>query len=153
MVHKREGSGWQGVDRQVYKDEPGTWEGVSRFTFSPTALTQFEMRFFEVEAGGYTSLEEHEHEHCVFIVSGRGEVWLEEKWQELAPGDFVQVKGWQTHQFKASPTESLGFVCVVDRVRDRPQVKSSCDLPATSFTEPPKTARKGGKKPTKPSGK
>lgn len=129
MVYKRNENGWAGIERQVYKDEPGTWEGVSRFTFSPDALTQFEMRYFEITPGGYTSREEHEHEHCVVVVSGRGEVWLDGEWQSIGQDDYVQVRGWQMHQFRASEDSPLGFICVVDRVRDRPQLASSCDLP------------------------
>ncbi len=132
MVHKRTKEGWEGIPAQQYKDQPGTWMGVSRFTFEPLASTDFEMRYFEIEPEGYTSLEEHEHEHCVFVISGHGEVWLDQIWQPIAVSDFVYVAPWQKHQFRNSGNVPFGFVCVVDRVRDRPQVSSSCDLPDPS---------------------
>jgi len=33
----------------------------------------FEMRYFELQKGGKTSLDEHPHEHEVFILKGKGE--------------------------------------------------------------------------------
>ncbi|MBI2536308.1 MAG: cupin domain-containing protein, partial [Gemmatimonadetes bacterium] len=40
----------------------------------------------------------------------------------ITPYDCVYVAPGTTHQFRATGTEPLGFLCMVDRVRDRPQV-------------------------------
>lgn len=127
MINKRTESGWEGVEEQDYKDQTGSWKAVKRFTFAQDASTGFEMRCFEIGPGGYSTLEEHEHEHCVMVLAGQGEVFLGDQWHSIGEGDFVHVPAWTIHQFKSSADQSLQFICVVDRVRDRPKNASSCD--------------------------
>ncbi|RMF21021.1 MAG: cupin domain-containing protein, partial [Deltaproteobacteria bacterium] len=83
---------------------------------------------FEVAPGGYSSLERHEHPHAVVIVSGRGSVILDDEVSELAPLDCVYVAPGTLHQFRAALDEPLGFLCIVDRERDRPVAASPKDV-------------------------
>ncbi|QQR73796.1 MAG: cupin domain-containing protein [Holophagales bacterium] len=80
-----------------------------------------ELRFFEVEAGGRTSFERHEHAHAVVVLAGRGHVRLGERREAIAPFDLVYVAPRTPHRFLADAGERLGFLCLVDRRRDRPE--------------------------------
>lgn len=80
----------------------------------------FVSRYFEIGPGGHSSLERHQHAHAVMVVRGRGIVILEDRKVDLAPFDWVYVAPGELHQFRAVGSEALGFVCTVDRQRDRP---------------------------------
>lgn len=71
------------------------------------------MRYFRVEPGGNTSLDQHEHDHGVFILHGRAEVLLGDETVEVGPQDIVYIPGNEIHQLRAVGDEPLGFLCVV----------------------------------------
>ncbi len=108
------------VELKAYKDRPGTFEFVTRREFFPEASTAFETRYFEVSAGGYTSFEMHAHEHCVVVLRGQGRVRLGDEWQHISLGDTIHVKPMTPHQFENTAEEPFGFLCMVDKDRDRP---------------------------------
>lgn len=117
---------WQGLELKAYKSDDAPYKHVTRQTLlgegpGEEAL-QFVTRYFEVQPGGYSTLELHQHPHAVVILRGRGHVVLGEETHQIAPYDCVYVAPGTKHQFRATGTEPLGFLCVVDRVRDRPQV-------------------------------
>jgi len=116
---------WPGVPVREYKDDPALYRGVVRRALAGAAAGDaelgFELRSFEIAAGGWTTLERHRHPHAVVVVTGRGEVRLGETTHELAPLDFVYVASEEAHQFRAAAGERLVFLCVVDRERDRPR--------------------------------
>lgn len=103
----------------MYKDEPGHWQGVRRFHLFDGESSAFQGRYFEVAPGGFSSHEVHRHEHFVLVVRGRGRVRLGDAWHDVAPMDVVIVGPELEHQFVNPYDEPLGFLCVVDRVRDR----------------------------------
>ncbi len=119
---------WQGVPLRAYQAEgetAGRFHGVSRQTLlgenADEADLNFVTRYFEVEPGGFSSLELHRHPHSVIVVRGRGRVVLGEESYELEPLDVVYVSPETVHQFRADAREPLGFLCMVDRDRDRPR--------------------------------
>jgi len=120
MVIKAGDFDWQSIERQDYKNEPGTWMDVSRRVLFSSEYSQFETRYFEVAEGGYTSLEHHQHEHCVIVMRGRGEVRVGETVSEIGFGDVVHVGPHEVHQFRNSASEPFGILCIVDKERDRP---------------------------------
>ena len=73
----------------------------------------FHIRYFAVQPGGYTSLDQHAHEHGVYILHGRARLRLEINEYELSAGDVVYIPGNEVHQFFASGLEPFGFLCVV----------------------------------------
>lgn len=115
---------WEGVDVRAYKDVADEFKHVTRQTLLGTrddeAALRFETRYFEVAPGGYSSLEYHEHPHAVIVLRGQGEVRLGDRVEPIAPFDCVYVAPNTVHEFRGTGGEPLGFVCVVDRVRDRP---------------------------------
>ncbi|MEO0588368.1 MAG: cupin domain-containing protein, partial [Planctomycetota bacterium] len=82
----------------------------------------FDLRYFEIAPGGYSSLEKHQHVHAIVAVRGRGVLKVEGATHELGPMDLAYVPPMAAHQLTpADDGESFGFLCVVDRDRDRPQ--------------------------------
>ena len=78
------------------------------------------MRYFEIAPGGFSSLEQHAHEHAVIVLRGTGEVRLGESLYSLEFGDAVYVAPHETHQFRNSSSEPFGFLCIVDTRRGAP---------------------------------
>ncbi len=80
-----------------------------------------ELRYFEVAAGETTRFERHQHAHAVVVLTGRGTVRLGDEVQAIEPFDLVYVAPTAAHCFRADPGQPLGFLCLVDRERDRPE--------------------------------
>jgi|SRR5262245_55072680 len=117
---------WQGVPVAEYKQAGEHWCGVTRTVLVGEAgeSTDFHLRYFEIAPNGFTSLEEHDHEHAVVVLRGRGQVRLGETVHELSFGDTVYVAPREVHQFRnSSDTEPFGILCIVNARRDRPVVK------------------------------
>ena len=119
---------WQDVPLREYKaqgEHAGRFQGVTRQTLlgegEGEADLNFVTRYFEVTPGGFSSLELHRHPHAVVVVRGRGSVVLAGKAQPIGPLDVVYISPETVHQFRADAGETLGFLCVVDRERDRPR--------------------------------
>ncbi|HKK43915.1 MAG TPA: cupin domain-containing protein [Balneolaceae bacterium] len=115
---------WESVERKKYKDNTSCYKGVHRYSLlgekEDEQTLNFQTRYFEVEAGGYTSFEYHRHPHSVVIIRGRGTVILGDSLRELSLHDVVFIAPETLHQFHADKGEPLGFICIVDRYRDRP---------------------------------
>ncbi|MFQ6047361.1 MAG: cupin domain-containing protein, partial [Gemmatimonadales bacterium] len=65
-------------------------------------------------------LEYHQHPHAVLIIRGSGRLVLGDTAHPIKPFDCVYVAPNTPHQFQATGDKPLGFVCIVDRERDRP---------------------------------
>lgn len=125
MIAKHANGEWTGIEPESYKDEPGTWVGVSRRTLLSSPGMGFEVRYFELAPGGYTSFEKHTHEHAVMVREGQGRVRLGDAWTELAANDLVHVLSGTPHQFQNTGDTPFGIVCIVDRERDKPVILES----------------------------
>ena len=118
--------GWEGVEGKPYQASPAApFKDVTRQNLlgegSGERALRFITRYFEVQPGGYSTLELHRHPHAVVVLRGTGQVVLDGETHEIAPFDCVYVAPGSKHQFRATGREPLGFLCVVDRVRDRPR--------------------------------
>jgi len=122
---------WRNVEELIYKDEDGTatFKDVTRRTlFGEATGNGMEVRYFEVDAGGHTSLEKHEHTHLVIPIKGRGACLVGDEVLELAMHDLVYVPSWAWHQFRADENEVFGFLCLVRVERDRPTLPTAEEL-------------------------
>jgi quercetin dioxygenase-like cupin family protein len=131
IVRQREPFRWDGVPLLAYKADQAEarFEGVTRQVLFGDALDLgVELRYFEVAAGGHTTLEQHEHVHAVMIVRGAGRCLVAGEVHEVAPRDLVFVPPHTWHQFRASADEPLGFLCLVRCDRDRPRRPGAGDL-------------------------
>jgi quercetin dioxygenase-like cupin family protein len=115
---------WPGVPLRAYDEDGDHFQGVTRQTLlgeeAGEEALRFLTRYFEVAPGGYSSLEHHRHPHAVIVLRGAGEVLLDGESHEIEPFDVVYVAPGSVHRFLASRGQTLGFLCVVDRDRDRP---------------------------------
>lgn len=118
---------WSHITPADYKPQDDSWKGVSRRVFvgETGESTRFHLRYFEIEKGGYTTLEEHEHEHAVFCVRGRGTAQVGCKSLEMGFGDVLYVSPGDAHQFRNENDEPFGFLCVVNAERDRPRLANA----------------------------
>ncbi len=119
---------WDEVDLLAYK-EGGPYRGVTRqILFEGVPELPSQWRYFEVEGGGHSTLERHEHLHNVLILRGRGRCLVDGLIYELNEHDLVHVPKLSWHQFRAAEDSPLGFLCLVADERDRPQLPTEADL-------------------------
>lgn len=108
---------WEGVSEQAY-ESPEVRGVTVRWLIGPVEdAPHFAVRFFEIEPGGCTSLDRHEHDHGVVVLRGRGEVLLGDDVTELGYGDVVYVLPNELHQFRCVGGEPFGFLCVIPNPR------------------------------------
>ena len=126
----RGGCRWDGVELHAYKDEGGSapFKDVTRQTLFKDETLAGELRYFEIAPGGHSTLERHEHVHAVMILAGKGRCLVGEDVRDISAFDLVHIPPMAWHQFRAGPDEPLGFLCMVDRERDRPQLPTDDDL-------------------------
>jgi quercetin dioxygenase-like cupin family protein len=116
------------------------WRGITRHTLGPPQLSaEFEVRYFELEPGGYSSLEKHAHVHFVFVLRGVGRALIGSGVVELSPLDAAYVPPWTAHRWCNDGEEPFGFLCTVDRERDAPEPLDELELEA--LRRAPATAR------------
>ena len=120
---------WQGVDVLAYKQNgEAPFKDVTRQVLFEDPDLACQMRYFEIAPGGHTTLERHVHVHAVMVVRGRGRVLVGTAIHELAQHDLIKVPPLTWHQFRAPDDEPLGFICLVNAERDRPQLPQTEDL-------------------------
>jgi quercetin dioxygenase-like cupin family protein len=120
---------WDSVAHQPYKQEGSApFKDISRQVLFHEDDLACELRYFEMDAGGYSSLERHEHAHAVMILRGRGECLVGDEVRAVKPLDLVTIPSWSWHQFRATCGEPLGFLCMVNVLRDRPQLPDEAEL-------------------------
>ncbi|MFM7780874.1 MAG: cupin domain-containing protein [Alphaproteobacteria bacterium] len=122
--------GWENVPVLSYK-EGGPYKDVTRqILFEGAESLPVQWRYFEVQPGGHSTLERHEHIHWVLILRGRGACLVGDEITDIAEHDLVEIAPLQWHQFRAAEDAPLGFLCLVAAERDRPQLPSEDDLTA-----------------------
>jgi len=123
---------WDTVPKKVYKTDTNNFKDISRYSLlgeqDDEQTLNFQMRYFEIEPGGYSSLEYHRHPHSVIIIRGSGSVVLGDEVHPLQLHDVVFISPETMHQFHADKDEKLGFICIVDRYRDRPTIPGDEEL-------------------------
>jgi quercetin dioxygenase-like cupin family protein len=106
---------WQNVQMRVYGPEnSGADKATRQVLIGPDEDSRnFHMRYFSVQPGGHTSLDQHAHEHGVYILHGEALLKLGNDEFILNAGDVVYIPGNEVHQFFASGQEPFGFLCIV----------------------------------------
>ena len=116
------GERWEGVPVLNYKEEGTHFKAISRqVLFEGGPKLGAELRYFEIEPGGHSTLERHDHIHSVMVIRGRGCCLVGDAVYEIAGNDLVSVPTMTWHQFRATTDEPLGFLCLVNCERDRPE--------------------------------
>jgi quercetin dioxygenase-like cupin family protein len=127
----REGYRWDDVACMPYKDD-GTapFKDISRQVLFAEPKLGCELRYFEMAAGGYSTLERHDHMHAVMILRGRGQCLVGDEVRPVKQFDLVTIPSMTWHQFRATDGEPLGFLCMVNALRDKPQLPNQQELEA-----------------------
>lgn len=104
---------WDGAHKKEY--EASDARGVEgQVIIGPhDGKPNYFVRYFRVEPRGQTSLDQHEHDHGVYIIHGKAEVLLGEETVVVGPQDIVYVPGNEIHQFRSIGDDPLGFLCIV----------------------------------------
>jgi mannose-6-phosphate isomerase-like protein (cupin superfamily) len=122
---------WEGVVCRPYKEErDAPFKTITRQVLFADPQMRAELRYFEIAPGGFSTLERHAHMHAVLILRGRGHCLVGSDVRRLETNDLVTVPPWAWHQFRATLGEPLGFLCMVDAERDRPQLPTADELAA-----------------------
>jgi mannose-6-phosphate isomerase-like protein (cupin superfamily) len=120
---------WDEVELLAYKQEGcAPFRDITRQTLFHSPHLAGELRYFEIAPGGYSTLERHEHMHAVMILRGKGRCLVGERISEVGPNDLVEIAPLTWHQFRADQGETLGFLCLVNVERDRPQLPDAHDI-------------------------
>src|SRR4051794_9160090 len=121
--------GWEGVEQRPYKeDERALYKTITRQVLFSDPEMAGELRYFEVAPGGFSTLERHEHMHGVLILRGRGHCLVGNEVKRIETRDLVTVPPMAWHQFRATTEEPLGFLCMVNAERDKPQLPTGGDV-------------------------
>jgi quercetin dioxygenase-like cupin family protein len=80
----------------------------------PEGAPGFEMRYFSLSGDISTDWHNHEWEHQVFVIRGKGKFRSEEREVSLEPGCAVLVHPNEQHHFICDG-EQFEFICVVPR--------------------------------------
>jgi quercetin dioxygenase-like cupin family protein len=127
-VIKSNGYSWEGLEKKDYKTDTTNFKDISRYSLLGEEDSDYELnmqtRYFEILPGGYSSLEFHRHPHSVVIIRGSGSVILNDTVTAISTFDVVYIAPETVHQFHADTDDYLGFLCVVDRYRDKPTIPS-----------------------------
>lgn len=125
----RPGRRWDEVELLEYKPlGSAPFRDISRQLLFRTAALDCELRYFEIAPGGHSTLERHQHEHAVLVLSGGGACMVAGEVRALGVHDLVHIPAMSWHQFRASEGGHLGFLCMVNVARDRPQLPDADDL-------------------------
>jgi len=127
----REGFRWDDVAHLPYKqDGSAPFKDISRQVLFQEPTMGCELRYFEMDATGYSTLERHEHAHAVMILRGHGTCLLGTEVRAVKPLDLVTIPAWTWHQFRADGQAPMGFLCMVNQSRDRPVLPTEAELAA-----------------------
>lgn len=98
---------------------PGADGAKMRMLIGPDdGARNFHMRHFEVAPGGFTPHHQHDYEHEILVLSGRGVAASEQGERPLAAGDVIWVPANELHQFRNTGETPLEFICLIPAPRD-----------------------------------
>ena len=101
------------IENEVVNDEGAKGTKIRWLITKERGATNYEMRLFEVEKGGYTPFHRHNWEHEVFVLEGEGAVKTDGKEINIKAGSVVFVKPNEPHQFINKGGNVLKFICII----------------------------------------
>src|SRR4051794_7081367 len=122
---------WDEVACLPYKEDgDAPFKAISRQVLFAEPSLGCELRYFEMADRGYSTLERHEHMHAVMILRGHGQCLVGDEVRQVKPFDLVTIPSWTWHQLRATEGGPLGFLCMVNALRDRPQLPTDQEVEA-----------------------
>jgi len=73
----------------------------------------FAMRLFEIQPGGHSPLHQHDWEHEVFILEGKGVARKKESEESFKQGDVFYIPPMEWHQLVNTGEDTLKFLCLI----------------------------------------
>ena len=117
VIHRftgdRQQFAWQDIATDTYPGETGKLVTRQELISSRDGAQKFAVRYFEVAPNGHSALDNHEHDHGVIVLRGRGILLLNDEKHEITFGDIIYIAPFETHQFENHSDEPFGFVCVI----------------------------------------
>lgn len=117
VIHKFRGQSgnfkWEGVDIKKYPNQRCKNVTKQVIIGPEDGAKKYAIRYFEVAPGGYTSLDNHKHDHGIFILRGKGRVLLGKEKYKIGFGDAIYISSNETHQFENTGDQPLAFLCVI----------------------------------------
>lgn len=109
---------WEGQKIVSYGEADGAKRASLRWILGPFKRSpHFALRYVQIEPGGWSSLDQHVHDHGVFVLRGRGRVRHGEEESDIAYGDVVYIPSNEPHQFINTGHEPFGFLCIIPQKR------------------------------------
>lgn len=100
-------------------DLPGASGVKMRMLVGPQeGAANFHMRQFEVEPGGFSPHHQHNYEHEILILDGRGVAQSDQGERPFKAGDVIWVPPNELHQFKNTGETPLKFICLIPAPMD-----------------------------------
>src|SRR5258707_11640164 len=91
---------WEGVEELPYKeDDRALFKSITRQVLFSDPELQSELRYFEMAARGFSSLERHQHMHEVLILRGRGHCLVCREVKPVETRDLLHVPAITLHPF------------------------------------------------------
>src|SRR3978361_1545833 len=88
----KDGFRWDAVAHQPYKpDGSAPCKDISRQVLIHEDALGCELRYFEMDAGGYSTLERHEHAHAVMILRCSGDCMVGDEVRAVKHFDLVSI--------------------------------------------------------------
>jgi quercetin dioxygenase-like cupin family protein len=129
VIHRRQNEQgewhWDGVDIYQYNSNQATKQVLIG---RGDGANNFEVRYFVIPPRGFSSLDEHAHDHGVMIMQGRARVMLGDRFEEVGPGDIVYIPGMERHQFENLTDDIFSFLCIIPPKPLTPE-KQPADVP------------------------
>ena len=111
-IRRAQGDGfrWDGVELLAYKEEGSApFKAITRQVLFQRPELQCELRYFEMQPGGHSTLERHEHAHAVMIFRGHGICLVGDEVREVSAPDLVFIPPMTWHQFRAMAGSRSAF--------------------------------------------
>jgi len=124
LIKYKDNFRWQKVPIKKYKAKGNTFKSIVKQSILGENINDlnFCTRYFEIKKDGYSSLEYHEHPHVVVVIRGTGIAIIGTELLSIKPFDCLYIPPNTYHQLQTKGEESLGFLCIVDKVRDKPKL-------------------------------
>ena len=85
-----------------------------RWLISPrNGAKNFAMRHITLKGGGSTPRHEHDYEHEVFILEGKGMLFYDGSEYEISKGSFMLIEGNREHQFVNTENDHFEILCII----------------------------------------
>lgn len=115
---KDENYRWEGARWRRYEDRDDVKGVTENWLIGKREQAEnFAMRYYEVEVGGFSHAEQHDHDHGILLLRGKARLQVNEDYFDLEPYDVAYVSPNDFHQLVNTGDEPMGFICVIPAKR------------------------------------